>query len=351
MYRNTFLEINLINLAHNIKSLINKYQNYDYYFGVVKAYCYGHGGMPAVKTIIKSGCNYLAVATLDEALVIRKQIKNIPILCLGIVNLEYIPLCVKNNITVTISNFDYLNHISSENNKLKIHIKVNTGMNRFGINNKNEFNKIYNLARKKFLLEGIYTHMYNSINAKDTISQYKKFEEITSDISLREIPIVHLGASEATEFYMKKEYANGCRLGISMYGLCDCSNINLKSTFKLYSEIIQINKVENDIVGYNGSYKVNGKERIAIVPIGYADGIIRKNTGRYVYINDQPYRIVGNICMDVLFIKVDSSVKIGDKVEIIKDIEHIKQIAKYLNTISYEVLCTISKRVPRIYLK
>ena len=135
-----------------------------------------------------------------------------------------------------------------------------------------------------------------------------------------------------------------------MYGLIDYKDIQFKSTFSLYSEVIQINEVTNGTVGYNGAYKVNGKEKIAVVPIGYADGIIRKNTGRNVYINNKEFKIVGNICMDMLFIKVDDSVKVGDKVAIIKDIDHIKEIANYLDTITYEVICSISKRVPRIYI-
>ncbi len=349
MYRNTYVEVNLKNLKYNVKALIKKYKDYQYYFGVVKADCYGHNDINTVKTIIDAGCNYLAVATLDEALIIRKEIKTIPILCLSIIDVKYIPVCIDNNITITISNLDYLKHLKS-NNKLKVHIKINTGMNRLGVNNKEEFNEIYKLIQKKgFILEGIYTHMYNPTNKKDTINQYKEFEKITSDINLKDIPIIHVGASEATEFYAKRSYANGCRLGISMYGLIDYDDIDFKSTFSLYSEIIQINEVQNGTVGYNGAYKVKGKERIAVIPIGYADGIIRKNTNRNVYINDKAYKIVGNICMDMLFVKVDNNIKVGDKVVIIKDIDHIKQIAKHLDTITYEVICSISKRVPRIY--
>ena len=104
-------------------------------------------------------------------------------------------------------------------------------------------------------------------------------------------------------------------------------------------------------MGYNGRYKVTTPEKIAVVPIGYADGIIRKNTGRNVYINEKSYNIVGNVCMDMLFVKVDDFVKVGDKVTIIKDIQHIEQIAKHLDTIPYEVICSISKRVPRIYIE
>ncbi len=351
MYRNTYVEINLKNLKYNVKTLINRYKDYKYYFGVVKADCYGHNDIPVVKSIIDAGCNYLAVASLDEALIIRKELKDIPILCLGIVNVKYIPLCIENNITITISNLEYLNSINTINNNLKVHIKINTGMNRLGINSKVEFNNVYNLIKKKhFILEGIYTHIYNATNKETTLKQYEQFEEIVNDINLNEVPIIHVGASEATEFFTKRDYANGCRLGIAMYGLVNYNEIEFKTTFSLYSEIIQINEVTNGIVGYDGAYKVNGKEKIAVVPIGYADGIIRKNTGRNVYINNKEYKIVGNICMDMLFIKVDDSVKVGEKVEIIKDINHIKQIATHLDTITYEVICSIGKRVPRIYV-
>ncbi len=352
MYRNTFVEINLNNLEYNIKTLINRYSDYKYFFGVVKADCYGHDGIETVKTIINAGCNYLVVATLEEALDIRKEIKDIPILCLGIIDNEFIPICINNNITITVNSIDYLKSIITNNNNLKVHIKVNSGMNRLGVNNKKEFNEIYNLIKEKnFFLEGIYTHIYNVNSKEDTAKQYKLFEEITSDINLNDVPIIHVGASEATEFYKKRSYSNGCRLGISMYGLTDYSNINFKPTFSLYSEVIQINEINNETVGYNGAYKANGKQKIAVIPIGYADGIIRKNTGRNVYINDKEYKIVGNICMDMLFVKIDDNVKVGDKVVIIKDINHIKQIAKHLDTITYEVICSISKRVPRVYIK
>lgn len=352
MYRNTYVEINLKNIENNVKALINRYSNYKYYFGVVKADCYGHNNIKTVEVIIKGGCNYLAVATLDEALEIRKFISDIPILCLGIIPLEFISECSENNITITVSNLDYLKQLLLQKcDNLKVHIKINTGMNRLGVNNTLEFNEMYKMIKNSnLILEGVYTHIYNALNETTTLEQFKKFEDITSEINLNDIPIVHIGASDATITYLKLPYANGCRLGIAMYGLMDNKDIALSSTFSLYSEVIQINEVENETVGYNGSYKVSGKEKIAVIPIGYADGIIRKNTGRNVYINDKAYKIVGNVCMDMLFVKVDDTVKVGDKVTIIKDIPHIEEIAKHLDTISYEVICSISKRVPRMYI-
>lgn len=353
LYRNTYVEVNLKNIEENVKKLISKYNNYKYYFGVVKADCYGHNDIKTVQSIIRGGCNYLAVATLEEALEIRKNINNIPILCLGIIPITFIDECIKNNITITISNVEYLEKLIMEkHNSLKVHIKINSGMNRLGTDNKEEFNKIYKMIKNSnLLLEGVYTHIYNALSQKDTINQFKKFEEITSDINLNEIPIVHICASDATILYAKLPYVNGCRLGIAMYGLMENKQVEILPTFRLYSEIIQINNVENRTVGYNGNYKVIAPEKIAIVPIGYADGIIRKNTGRNVYINNQSYNIVGNICMDMLFVKVDNFAKVGDKVTIIKDIQHIEEIAKHLDTIPHEVICSISKRVPRIYVE
>lgn len=349
MYRNTYMEIYLDNINYNVKLLLNRYKKYKYYIGVIKADSYGHNDINVAKSIIKAGINYLAVATLQEALDIRKEIKDIPILCLGIIDTKYIDICIKNNITITISNLNYIKDIK-KNSKIKVHIKLNTGMNRLGIKTEEEFNEaLKQLKEKNIFIEGIYTHIYNAKNKNDTENQYKEFENLTKNINLTEIPIVHISSSEATEYYPKKDYVNGCRLGIAMYGLVDYKNIQFKNTFSLKSEVIQINTLENETLGYNKSYKANKKEYIAIVPIGYADGIIRKNTGRYVYINNKKYKIVGNICMDMLFVKVDKTIKVHDTVLIIKDINHTKQIAKYLDTITYEVICSISKRVPRIY--
>ena len=352
MHRNSYMEINTNNISNNVNKIINHYNNYKYYFGVVKANCYGFG-INICDHLIKSGINYFAVATLDEALNIRKMHKDIPILCLGIINTNYIDLCIKNNITITVSNIDYVYDLVKRNNKnLKVHIKINSGMNRLGFDNKKEINKTYNILKdNNIFIEGIYSHIYNACNKKDTLNQYKRFENLISDLNINDIPIVHVNASEALTLYDKKDYMNGCRLGIIMYGITERKDLELLSAFKLCSEVIQINNVKKgQTVGYNGIYKCDKDELIAVVSIGYADGIIRKNTGRYVYINNKKYIIVGNICMDMLFVKVDKNVKVGDKVLLIKDNNHLKYISKYLDTIPYEVICSISERIERKYI-
>ena len=353
--RNTYAQINLKNIKENVSKIINKYNTYEYYFGVVKANCYGHEDIKVVKAIIDGGCNYLAVATLDEALYIRKYINDINILCLGIVPYQYINKCIENNITITINSLNYLNKlIKYKNGNLKAHIKINTGMNRLGLNDKEELEEIIKLSKKNnIILEGIYTHIYEASNKDSYIKQKEEFEEILNITDAKDIfKIIHMSASEALTLYDKPKFINGCRLGIIMYGFTNDKNLNLKSTFSLYSEVIQINNIKKgEVVGYNGIYKsTQDNEKIAVVSIGYADGIIRKNTGRYVYINNKRYQIIGNICMDMLFVKVDDTVKVNDKVVILKDIEHIQEVANYLDTIPYEIFCSITSRVERRYI-
>ena len=134
-----------------------------------------------------------------------------------------------------------------------------------------------------------------------------------------------------------------------MYGLID-NNLSLKPTIKLESEIIEIKHIhKGETVSYNGNYVADKDEIIGIVSIGYADGVNRKLSGSYVYINNKRYQIIGNICMDMLMVKIDNLVKLYDKVIIYKDINHIKELSNYLDTIPYELICNITKRVPRIY--
>lgn len=347
MIRQTYEEINLKALESNVKSIISQSSEYKYHIGVVKANCYGLG-LKCIKSIIKGGANYLAVSSLEEALSIRKITKE-KILILEPINPKYISLARENNITLTISSLEYLNSVKDQ--EFTCHIKINTGMNRLGINSKEEFDEVYNIImNSNITLEGIYTHIYKASDSKCTNNQFKKFEYITSDIDLNTIPIVHIPNSETIFNYKKKPYINGCRMGIIMYGFSN--DIKLNSVFSLISKVIEIKHIHSgDTVGYDGKYTATGDESIAVLPIGYADGILRHNSGRNVYINGKEYKIVGNICMDMLFVKVDDNVKVNDEAYIIKDNDHINQIASYLDTINYEVMCSISDRVVREYKK
>ena len=327
MIRKTYELINLKKIENNVKTIINSSKEYKYHIAVVKANCYALG-IKCIKSILLGGANYLAVSSLEEALKIRK-ITNVRILVLEPIDIKYIDLATKNNITLTISSKEYLNKIKDK--KFTCHIKINTGMNRLGINNKKELNEVYNIINKSNInLEGIYTYIYK--------------------IDLSKIEIKHIPNSETLTNYKKKDYVNGCRMGIIMYGFSD--TLHLESVFSLNSRIIEIKNIKKgETVGYDGNFKAKKDELIGIVPIGYADGIIRKNTGRYVYINNNKYKIIGNICMDMLFVLIDDTININDEVLIIKDNNHINEIAKHLDTINYEVMCNISSRVERKYIE
>lgn len=345
MIRKTYELINLKKLENNVRTIVNSSNNYKYHIAVVKANCYGLG-IKCVKSILLGGANYLAVSSLEEALKIRK-IANTRILVLEPIDIKYIDKAHQNNITLTISSLDYLEKIKDK--CFTCHLKINTGMNRLGINSKEELNEVYKIIKNSNItIEGIYTHIYKSSDKVLTEKQFKRFENITKDINLNEFEIVHIPNSETITNYKKKDYVNGCRMGIIMYGFSN--NLNLESVFTLKSRIIEIKHIKkDDTVGYDGNYKATKDELIGIIPIGYADGIIRKNTGRYVYINNKQYQIVGNICMDMLFVLIDENVKLNDEVLIIRDNNHINEIANHLDTINYEVMCSISNRVNRKY--
>ena len=351
--RNTYLEVNLKNLEKNVRKLIRFYSEYEYYFGVVKADCYGQSGIKPIKAILQGGCNYLAVATLDEALDIRKKLNDVPILCLGVISSQYIETCIQNNITVTINSLEYLQEgILQDCEGLKVHLKLNTGMNRLGINSNEEVLRAIEIIKKnRITLEGVYTHIYDATSKETYENQLEEFKKLLQGVDLKKIPIIHISASEAITNYEQPSFVNGCRFGIIMYGFTDKEFLELDSTARLASEVVQIHNLEKgDTVGYNADFKADKKTKIAVVSIGYADGVIRKNKGRYVYINDKKYKIVGNICMDMLFVEVDDDVNVHDTVYILKDNEHIKEVSDYLDTIPYEVLSTIGKRVQRVYV-
>lgn len=389
MYRKTYVEVNIDNLKNNVKNIVNYYNNYDYYFGVVKGNCYGHGTTNVINELIESGVNYLAVSSLEEAMEARQINKKIPILSLEPIRVEYIDICIKNNITITVHDYNYAKELIDKkiDKKLKIHLKVDSGMNRLGFKDKKELTEIYTELKDKenIEIEGIFTHFATlGINDKEWDNQLEKFKEITSEINLKEIPIVHLSKSAAFINHPKIDFTNGIRLGIAMYGYDltpKYSNkglknklralkrkinknknnisqtitelpIELKSAFKMYSEVIQIKNIKKgEFVGYGASYRAKEDETIAIIPVGYDDGIFRNSRGRCVSINNKRYSMIGDVCMGMISVRVDNTVKMYDKVAIIGDAVPINEVAKHNRTSIYETMCNIGKQIPRVYVK
>lgn len=370
--RNTYALINLKNLKENIKEIKKYYNDYKYYIGVVKANAYGHGDRIA-KTLEESGINYLAVSSLEEAISVRKYTK-LPILCFGYIDLKEIDEIIKNDITLSIISYDYYQELLKLNKKIKVHLKINSGMNRFGINDKNQVKEIVEtLYNTNIILEGIYTHLATS-GVSDIYYDYqiKKFEELTSLINLTTIKIVHIFNSLGLSRHKKIPYTNGVRLGLMMYGFTYnvgkmnliqkfkrrlklrfiriskttlTNNLKLKKVLSLHSEVVNINKVkEGEFVGYNAKYIAPYDTFVAVIPIGHADGI--NNNYKKVIINNKFYDIIG-ICMDYIMVKVNDTVKLHDKVDIINDKITVGSIAK--GDSPQHVLVSITNRVDRKY--
>lgn len=359
MYRKTYMKINLDNIKYNIKTILNQYNQYQYYFGIVKANCYNHDNM-IIKELVESGINYLAVSSLEEAIEIRNFDTVTPILCLEPISLEYIPEIIRYQVTVTIHDYQYYKQLLrlKLTDDIKVHIKINTGMNRLGIHHHKILEEMVDtlLSCPHIILEGIYSHLATADNNEMLyIKQKNTFLKLLESIPVKQIPIIHLFNSSALLKYDKLDICNGTRLGLIMYGLNPIlkhNSIKLKPGISLHSEIIQLNHIaKGEFVGYGANYIAKDDCTIAVIPIGYADGFIRKNQGRDVLIHKKRYPIVGRICMDMTMIQVDDTCHIGDTVTLIGDTISIKEVADHLDTISWEVLCSINDRVTKIFIK
>ncbi len=373
MYRKTYALIDLDVLENNVKDIVQKYP-YKYYFGVVKANGYGHGDY-IVNSLIKGGINYLAASSLEECLSVRKRNKDIPILCLEPINHEYLNICTENNITITIPDMEYFKELDTSL-KLKAHIKIDSGMNRLGFKDKNEVKKVFDaLQTSNMKLEGIYTHFATSgIWDKHWDDALQNFKDLTSLIDLAKIPIIHLGRSLTLVNHPKPDFANGIRLGIALYGFAQkmaeptglrlikrnlylkkhhispvslSNDLNLKTALTLRSEIMCIKNVKKgEYIGYGAKYVANEDIKIGLMPIGYADGLLKQNEGHTVNINGKAYPIVGEIAMDMATIKIDDSVKLHDEVIIY---DNLSKRAHELGVNAYGLLTAITNRVPRVY--
>lgn len=380
MYRKLKIEINKENIQNNIKNLINEL-NYKYYIGVVKGNFYGHG-TGLTKTMEKSGINYFAVSNLDEAIALRGE-TNLPILILEPIDYKYFDIACKNNITLTINSKEYYDLIKEYKEKIKVHLKIDSGLNRLGIKNKDDVDYIVSdIKNTNLYLEGIYTHFATSgILDKQYDIQLSRFKELTSNIDLNNIDIVHIDRSATALAHEKNSITNGVRLGISMYGFNpipyipntfmnrlrnikrnhikkklnisetnEYKNLNLKEAFTLKTGILEIKDVESgEHIGYGTKVIANENIKVAIIDVGYMDGISKKRSNSKVEINNKLYDFIGDIGMTMSIIKIDDSVKINDEVILIGDKVSIKYVASILNTSVYEVTNMLDSSILKEY--
>lgn len=354
-YRRTYAEINLSNIYDNYTTV----QNIAIGKGVipvVKANAYGHGAVEVVRYLLEKGIDYFAVSLLEEALELRSLFPEINILVMGIVEGQGLVIASENNITITISNLDQFKNVRNLIETLKIHVKINTGMNRLGFTSQSDIESALKFMVSNYpsiLIEGIYTHFSTADVDKSYYDiQMRRFKKVLELLSY-DFQMIHVSnSSSGIKYEGNLEFTTHIRLGISLYGLSLDGFDFLKPAFKLVTRISQINKLSSgQKVGYGATYETIGTEYIGVLPIGYADGFIRKNQGGDVEIDGVRFPIVGRVCMDQSFIRINENIVKENDVVLFGGIISIDEVADRLETINYEVVCQVTSRVPRIYIK
>lgn len=369
-YRDTWVEINLDAIYDNltrIKSIIPK--NVEI-FAVVKANAYGHGSVQIANTALAAGAIRLAVAFLDEALVLRRAGITAPILVLGASRPEDINVAAENEITLTVFQKEWIEKaekVWASSRSFHFHLKFDSGMGRIGIRRKDELKKFLKSLQNApfFKLEGVYTH-FATADEVETAYFDKQYNMFLEQLGwLKEFGVspkfIHTANSAATLRFPSTTF-NAVRIGISMYGLTPSMQIQPFLPIKLdpalswHTTVAHIKQVtKGDGISYSVTYRTKTEEWIATLPVGYADGWLRRLQGFKVLVNGIRVPIVGRITMDMLMVRVPYEVPLGTKVTLIgrQNDQYISatEVADYSGTINYEVIATINFRIPRVYVK
>lgn len=366
--KRTWVEIDLDALKNNYRKILNKCN--AEIIPAVKADAYGHGGVEIASALQSFGNDFFAVSNVAEAIELRENGITGKILILGYTPEEGVEYLLKYDISQCIYSEDYAEIISNKaktlGGKIKSHLKIDTGMGRIGFVLREEdldlcgIERVLNLEGLDF--EGIFTH-FPSADSKlkndveFTKNQYKKFTQTVSVLEEKgyKFKIKHC-CNSAGLWAFDNMHMDAVRPGIILYGINPSEDIDVSSDFipvmSMYSVVSMVKDAYvGDTVSYGRTYTADKKRKIATISAGYADGIPRllSNKG-YVYINGKRAPIIGRICMDQFCIDVSDieDVKIGDTAEIFGKNISVTEVAKIAQTIGYEIICGVTKRVPRI---
>ncbi|MCR2822628.1 alanine racemase [Lederbergia panacisoli] len=364
-YRDTWAEIDLDALYSNISQIREHLPRNTNIFAAVKANAYGHGVIQTAKTVLAAGVHGLAVAFLDEALTIREAGITAPILVLGATRAADAGVAAVHNISLTVFQIDWIKEAEKVvplGHALRVHIKCDTGMGRIGVTKEDDLREIDVLLRQsnRFIWDGIFTHFATADQLDEAYynKQLSRFKYFLNCLKMHP-PYIH-AANSAAALCHSDSLFNTARIGIAMYGLTPSDEIKdllpftRKEVFSLHTKIVHVKKLQaGEKVGYGADYTASEDEWIATIPIGYADGWIRKLRGFKVIADGEMVPIVGKICMDQTMLKLPKKMPIGTQVTLIgKQKNHfnsVDDVAKKLETINYEITCTITNRVPRVY--
>ena len=373
LQKRTWAEISLENLRHNYEAIRKSLPAGCRFLGVVKADAYGHGALPVSRLLQEAGADYLAVSCLDEALELRRGGITMPILILGHTPREQVKNLIDLHITQAVScqakALEYSQEAVRCGGELTVHIKVDTGMSRLGylVSGGHFGTGTADICAACGLpglrAEGIFTHFAvadepDADSAAYTRAQFDLFRRVVDEVEWQRgqrFAIRHCANSGAVASY-PETYLDMVRPGILLYGCGDlAAGLGLRPVMRLKTTVstIKIYGPGTD-VSYGRQYTTPRTTRMGVVPYGYADGFFRCLSGKCRFAakgGDAPQR--GRICMDMCMVDLTDlpEVQVGDELEIFGHIHPVEELAKLAGTISYELTCAVSKRVPRVYLQ
>ncbi|WQT37275.1 alanine racemase [Helicobacter pylori] len=374
--RASFVEVDTASLRHNFSAVKSIVPKDAHIMAVVKANAYGAGAIKASEIFLQEGANYLGVATLDEALELRSHFSKTPILILGYSPNSNASMLIDNDLSAMIFSLEQAEVFSQmalkSQKRLKIHLKIDTGMHRLGLEPNFKSIEIIKKIRslKSLEVEGIFTHLSNAdakikTHAKNQMKAFNAFLEQLLDQKI-EFQYRHAYNSAGILSLCngnENRLLNLYRPGIMLYGFYPSNGMKetcptiLKNVISLKAQIVQIRSVKKgEFIGYGEHFYTNEETLVGVLALGYADGLVRALGNRIqVAINNQLAPLIGKVCMDQCFVKLNNiQAKEGDEVILFGDksanANDASEIAALLNTIPYETISTLSKRLERVYI-
>lgn len=362
----SWAEVDLGLIRHNFREIKKRLSPQVKFMAVVKADAYGHGAVEVARATLEEGASFLGVATIEEALALRRAGFKAPILLLSPPPPEAAGSVVEQDIAAAIFSLPQAEALAREafreKKVAKVHIKVDTGMGRIGLRGDEEvLSFCRKIAKWPLFIEGIFTHFAcaDEVEKAKTALQLEGFLHIIKKLEEEglNIPLKHAANSAATLEY-PPSHLDMVRVGIALYGYHPrpgASGINLKPALTWKAKITQVKRVPPGTpISYGWTYKSSREEIIATVPVGYADGYRRALSNRgWVLVEGKKVPVVGRVCMDQFMIRLEEEVAPGTEVILLgrqgEEAITADEMASWLDTISYEVLTSIGYRVPRVY--
>ena len=368
IHRDAWVEVNLDSLAHNVQEFKKNIDKDTKLLGIVKADAYGHGCVMVAPTMLASGVDMLGVASIDEGLDLRAENIDCEVLVVGAVPVWSFDVAAKNNISISIFEEEHISACYKVYERFglkpKVHIKLDTGMNRIGLQPKKAIEFIKKVQQCEFIdLKGIFTHLANAEISEKTKIQFERWNEVISNVDTEGL-LIHILNTAGTMIYAPKDlHSNMVRVGISLYGLYP----DLPEKLRFYPELRPIMELKgritnihtmpaHDGVSYGHTFVAEQDTQVATVPIGYADGVPRALSNKiYAKLNGKKIKQIGNITMDQMMFDISGvDAKLGDIITLLDDKDNdlsLDNWAKIVGTINYELPSRLKVRLPRVYTR